>query len=127
MTLTSQRWPWSTARRSSPSTETSADSRESAWRSPRVVSPQALCAGERPLELREVDLLHLQHRLHGPLGPFLVGAVQHLLHPLRGDLPRQAVPVLQPAAHALLAAVLSERVPEVVDLLLVLARDDERD
>ena len=45
---------------------------------------------------------------------------------VRDDLPRQAEPVLQPAARALLPAV-GERVQYRVDLLLRLAVDDERD
>ena len=44
----------------------------------------------------------------------------------RDDLPREAEPVSQPAAHALLAA-LGERVPVPVDLVLRRAVDDERD
>ena len=44
----------------------------------------------------------------------------------RDDLPRDAEPVLQPAARALLAA-LGERAPVRVDLFLALAADLERD
>ena len=42
------------------------------------------------------------------------------------DLPRQPVPVLEPTALALLAAR-GQRVPVVVDLVLVGALDQERD
>ena len=44
-----------------------------------------------------------------------------------GDLPGDAELVLQPAAGALLAAALGERVPVVVDLGLVVAADLEGD
>src|SRR4051812_49161494 len=43
----------------------------------------------------------------------------------RRDLPRQAPPVLAPAAGALLAAVADDRAPEAVGLRLVVGRDLE--
>ena len=54
------------------------------------------------------------------------GSVNSSAQPGGDDLPRQAVPVLQPAALALFAAV-GELVPVVVDLVLVGAVDQERD
>src|SRR5262245_19921091 len=45
---------------------------------------------------------------------------------LGDDLPREAQPVLEPAADTLLATV-RQMVPVVVDLLLVVARDHEGD
>src|ERR1700752_2256443 len=47
----------------------------------------------------EVDLLHLQHRLHRALAALRVGVAQELPHPLGDDLPAQAEPVLEPSAH----------------------------
>src|SRR5438105_2386601 len=73
----------------------------------------------------QVELLHAEDRLHAPGGAALVGAGQHLLPAGRDDLPRQAVPILQPAADTLLAA-LGELPPVVVDLGLVRAVDEQR-
>ena len=54
------------------------------------------------------------------------GSVEQLVQPRRDDLPREAEPVLEPAARALLAA-LRELAPVLVDLVLRLAADLERD
>ena len=74
------------------------------------------------------QLLHLEHGRHHPLG--LLGALvaeQPRQHPGH-DLPRHAVPVLEPAAlPRLLVAALAEPGPVVVDLVLCLALDLERD
>ena len=53
---------------------------------------------------RDVELLHREHRLHGALRLRRVGVAHDLLEPGRHHLPRQAVPVLEPPALALLAA-----------------------
>ena len=45
----------------------------------------------------------------------------------RNHLPRDAVPILQPTAHAGFAAVGQQRIPVVVDLVLIGAVDEERD
>src|SRR4051812_41946608 len=79
-----------------------------------------------PPDLGDVDLLHSQHGLGGPLGAAGVGVLQKREHLHGGDLPGDAELVLEPAALALLAA-LGEPVPVVVGLLLVLAHDLEGD
>ena len=81
----------------------------------------------RLAQLREVDLGHLEHRLHRALGALGVGAGEHLVELPRDDLPRQAEAVLEPAALAGLAAAEDERRPEAIDLGLVLALDHQRD
>ena len=52
---------------------------------------------------------------------------QQLAHPLGDGLPAQAEPVLEPAALALRTAIGGQRVPEPVDLVLILAAHVERD
>src|SRR5882757_7295064 len=47
---------------------------------------------------RKVELLHPQHGLEGAFRRGDIGRIQHLLEALRHDLPREAEPVLQPAA-----------------------------
>src|SRR6185312_8731907 len=82
----------------------------------------------RPLHGRHVDLLHAQHRVHCP------GRPDRLFIPVvRGnvpgdDLPGETVPILEPAALLRLrVAALGQLGPVVVDLLLRIAADDERD
>src|SRR5262249_22684630 len=83
------------------------------------------CRFDGRVDGRHVDLAHRvedPHRGGGSLG------VAGDLGPVgRTHLPRQPELVLQPTAHALLATIGGELVPVVVDLLLVLAVDDERD
>ena len=68
-------------------------------------TPRSLGVGvRRVLQRLDVDLLHLQHRLHGALGAPRVGVAQQLAEPLGDDLPAQAEPVLEPAALTFLAA-----------------------
>src|SRR3954449_430002 len=81
----------------------------------------------RSLQLRAVELLHLEHRLHHALHLRRVRVGHELVEQLGNDLPRQAEAVFQPPALALLATALDEAVPEVVDLGLVLTEDLERD
>src|SRR6476620_201999 len=61
-------------------------------------------AFERGFDGRDVDLLHLHHRVHGPLGGGAVAARDRLHQCLGGDLPREAPFVLAPAALAFLTA-----------------------
>src|SRR5690606_6865696 len=77
------------------------------------------------LELGDHDLALTEEHLGDPRGALGVG--HQLSEAARDDLPAEAEPVLEPAALRLLAAVGEERVPEVVDLLLVLAVDPEGD
>ena len=65
----------------------------------------------RPLQLGDVDLAHLQHRLHCPSPSLGVGIARQLVQAPRNDLPGKAVSVLEPAALARFAAVSSEGVP----------------
>src|ERR687891_2294251 len=81
----------------------------------------------RPLELGDFDLAHLEHRLHGAARTLRIGISDQLVQLARHDLPRQPESVLEPSARARLAAVRRERIPQSVDLGLVLALDDERD
>jgi hypothetical protein len=74
----------------------------------------------------DVDLAHLHHRVPRALDPLGVGVGEELVHARRDDLPGDAEAVLQPAARAFLAAV-GELLPVVVDLVLVLAVDQEGD
>src|SRR5580704_14989039 len=74
----------------------------------------------------DVELHHLQHRLHDPLGLGGVGVAEQFQQHLRHDLPRDAVAVLEPAA-AIDQAAGRQRVPQPVDLGLIGAVDLERD
>src|ERR1700690_3555573 len=65
-------------------------------------------------ELRDVELLHPEHRLHRPGGTRRVRPAEVGTHLAGNDLPGQAEPVLQPAAPAGLPAALDERVPVTV-------------
>ena len=78
------------------------------------------------LELVDHDLPHLQHRGDRALRALRVGVGDQLVEDARHDLPRDAVAVLEPAARTLLPSI-GERVPETVDLVLVLAVGLERD
>src|SRR3712207_457893 len=79
------------------------------------------------LEPGDLDLLHLQHRLHDPFALFAIGLSEQLRQTLRHDLPREAIFVLEPAALDRLAAVRSQGGPEPVDLRLILATHRHRD
>jgi two-component system response regulator (stage 0 sporulation protein F) len=79
------------------------------------------------LQRSDVDLDHRHHRLEGPLRPARVGVGQQLGEPSRHDLPREAELVLEPAALDRLTAVGGERVPQAVDLRLILAVYGEGD
>src|SRR5262249_36051431 len=74
----------------------------------------------------DVELLHRQHRRHGAPGLLGVLRLQHLEHDVGHDLPRETVPVLQPAALHFLTAS-RKLLPEVVDFFLILAVHDQGD
>src|SRR6185295_14160775 len=97
-----------------------------AWACASAARADRLAAISR-LEPGDVELAHLEHRLHRPLGGRGIVAREQLVEPSRDNLPRQPEPVLQPAARSGLAAAGGERVPVAVDLGLVGAVDRERD
>src|SRR3954471_1840147 len=74
-----------------------------------------LRVGRLPFEGRldrgDVDFLHRHHRVEGASGGCDVGADGGVKQDAWRDLPGEAPPVLTPAAGALLAAVLDDRVP----------------
>src|SRR6185436_12053339 len=78
------------------------------------------------LELRDIELRHLKHRVHDPpcFGWILVA--QKLAEDTRHDLPRHSELVRQPAAPTLLAAG-GQLLPVAVDLLLSLTVDQQRE
>src|SRR6476646_6542234 len=70
------------------------------------------------LDLGDVDLLHVHHRLECAL--CFVAAGRHRLgQHARRDLPGDAPLVLAPAARTLLAAIADDGVPVTVGLLLI--------
>src|SRR5262249_9576482 len=103
--------------------------RRSTWRSSSVrvlpARPLRRTCG-RALQLVDVELAHLHHRGHHALRLLLVRVGQELGQAARDDLPGEAEAVLQPAARAVLAA-LAELLPVVVDLVLAVEVDRERD
>src|SRR5262245_12986642 len=78
------------------------------------------------LKCGDIELAHLEHGSHGPLCPFGIGVLQQLCQRGGYHLPGQAEFVLQPAALAFAAAI-RELAPEVIDVLLSVAQDLERD
>src|SRR5690606_3142610 len=81
----------------------------------------------RRLDGGDVDLLHRHHRLECALGDRRVGAEDRFAQRNWGALPGDAPLVLAPAALAFLAAVVDDRVPVAISLLLVGGRDLERE
>src|SRR2546423_8820856 len=77
------------------------------------------------LERGEIELAHLQQRLHDFRGVPLFRVGQHLAQRGRNDLPRHAEAILEPAARSWFATVCEPR-PEFADLLLGLAGRHER-
>ena len=75
------------------------------------------------LQLGDLDLAHLEHRFHRPASALGIRITQQLAQPARDDLPRDAPAILEPATRPGLAAVRRQRVPQPVDLRLVLAVD----
>src|SRR5215203_4269084 len=81
----------------------------------------------RVLQHLEVEALHLHHGCLGPTG-LLGGRVTEEAHEQgRDDLPREAEGVHEPAALALLTAAVDQRVGDLVDLLLRLDADEQRE
>src|SRR5207249_1108464 len=78
------------------------------------------------LECGDVDLAHLEHRLHNASGLLGILVPEHLAECGRDDLPREPVLVFQPAA-AILRPASGELLPQLVDLGLGLAAHKERD
>src|SRR5471032_3303330 len=117
-TRAANRWPTSKARASD----------RPGYRSRSAPRGAFLLAGVGALELLDVELFHAHHRLHGALSGGLVVAGDHLHDDGRHHLPRQAVAVLQPAALLRRrVAALGQTIPVMVDLVLRLAIDLERD
>src|SRR5579859_26142 len=85
-----------------------------AWLAPFI----SLRGVECFLEIRDHDLLHLEHGIGGGHGLVPVRAAEELTHLPGNDLPGEAEPVLEPAALLGLGAG-REPAPEVVDLVLV--------
>src|SRR6202171_3652500 len=81
----------------------------------------------RLIEGGNVQLLHLEHCFHGFRGVAVCRVAQHLAQSTGNDLPRQAEPILQPAAGAFLSAAGRQRCPQPVDLFLRLAGHYQRD
>lgn len=74
------------------------------------------------LDLRDVDLDHLHHGFHHALGCGLVRAGHSLYEYARYDLPVEPKFVLAPAAGDSLSAVVDDRVPVTVRLLLSVSK-----
>src|SRR5438270_9905661 len=88
--------------------------------SERKTAPVSLSIGRRAFrrgfDRRDVDLAHRHHRLEGAPAA-LAAFARQLEQAPRRDLPREAPFVLAPAAGALFAAILGDRVPVAVGLL----------
>ena len=52
------------------------------------------------LQLSDLDLAHLEHRLHRPAGTLGIGIIEQLIEPARHDLPGQPEAVLEPTTRA---------------------------
>src|SRR5438876_6706286 len=83
-------------------------------------------APPRCLDGGNVDFLHRHHRLEGMLRLIATSRKRVGQH-ARGDLPGEAPAVLAPATLAFLPAVVDDRVPVAVRLLLIVRRDLERE
>src|SRR5206468_7080202 len=68
----------------------------------------------------------LQHRVHRSLRPLWIPVLECVAERTWNDLPPEPVPVLDPAALTF-GAARAELRPELVDLLLSVAADGERD
>src|SRR4029453_18515497 len=88
------------------------------------LSASARFAPPRPLDGRNVDLLHRHHRLESSLR---LGATngKRLRQRARGDLPGEAPTLLAPTALTFLAPIADDRVPVAVRLFLIVRRDLE--
>src|SRR5918999_6337140 len=89
-------------------------------------APSHRSAAPRRLDLGDVDLLHVHHRIERALC-FIAAHGERLGQHARRDLPGDAPLVLSPAARALLAAIADDGVPVAVGLLLIVGGDLERE
>ena len=80
----------------------------------------------RPFESRDVDTLHLHHRLEGALGAARIGIAEKGRKFARHDLPGQTIAILDPAALLSLWNR-RERIGQALDLGLRLDRNLKRD
>src|SRR6478609_29901 len=85
--------------------------------SPPNRAPDSIRLRRRLPQFRDIDLLHLHHRLHHTASLRLVRLLQEFGKSPGHYLPRDAVLVGKPAALVVLAAV-AERVPVVIDFVL---------
>src|SRR5439155_27064426 len=89
-----------------------------------VTDGVAPSAAPRLLDRGDIDFSHVHHRRERALGLTAAGGKRLRQHSRR-DLPRQAPFGLAPAASALLAAIVDDRVPIADRLFLILGGDLE--
>src|SRR5688572_26593451 len=89
-------------------------------------TPRNLFPRRGAFQLGNIELFHLQHRLHRPARLLRVLVAEQFAHHGWQYLPREAEFVLEPAARTFLAAARSEFGPEVINLILILAHDLKR-
>src|SRR3954454_182302 len=82
-------------------------------------------AFERLAQNVDIQLDHLHHGLHRARRCGLVGACDEFEHHLGHHLPGDAPAIPEPAAPLLLAALREERVPDAVDLGLIVAMNHQ--
>src|SRR3954463_14485506 len=75
----------------------------------------------------DIDLLHLEHRLHHASRFLLIAVMQHIDQSRWGDLPRKTEFVREPAARGFLATICGEFLPKITHSRLSLAVYDEGD
>ena len=97
--------------------------RKSGRSSPSLGSDPRL-AGRRALQLGDVELHHLQHRLADPLRLFPIRVRHERGKHLGHDLPGEPISILEPAA-LFGRSSLEQGIPVAVDLLLGVAAHDE--
>jgi len=82
---------------------------------------------ERSFDRRDIDLLHLHHRVEGSLGGSAIRTGVRIDQSNRRNLPVQAPLVLAPAAHAFFAAVADDCIPVAIGLGLIRCCDLKRE
>src|SRR5678815_786504 len=87
----------------------------------------ATSTAARRLDCSDVDLFHLHHRIERALGGSGIGIGDRFRQGDRRYLPGQSPFVFAPAARALLAAVVDNRVPVTIRLGLVSSRNLKRE